>query len=134
MPNSVSLPFNDLRTAPSATSPPYQDILPRDELRTTLLKALGGDEKKLEEVLNGERSVVNSCGSGMTAAVIWLALQELGVRSAIYDEVSETKRHLAIIFPERTTTTLVCTVRDLLMPGSRSSLGQDMQCGRRVRS
>lgn len=86
MPNSVSMPFNYLRTAPSASNPSYQNILPREDLRAALLKALGGDEQKLSEVLEGKRSVVNSCGSGMTAAVIWLALQELGVKSAIYDE------------------------------------------------
>ncbi|KAK0557065.1 hypothetical protein OC846_000712 [Tilletia horrida] len=31
-------------------------------------------------------AVTATCGSGMTAAVIWLALQQLGIESAIYDE------------------------------------------------
>lgn len=52
-----------------------------------MLAALGGNGALLQEVLEGKRSVINSCGSGMTAAVIWLALQELGADSAIYDEV-----------------------------------------------
>lgn len=86
MPNSVSLPFSTLLTAPSSTEPSYQTLLPREELRSVLLKALGNDEAQLQAVLNGERKVTNSCGSGMTAAVIWLALQELSVKSAIYDE------------------------------------------------
>ena len=88
MPHSVSLPFNDLRTAPSDTTPPYQSMLSAEALRQVVLKALGGDSSKLQEVLEGRRGVINSCGSGMTAAVIWLALQELGVNSSIYDEVS----------------------------------------------
>jgi len=37
-------------------------------------------------VLSHQKHVVNSCGSGMTAAVLWLTLQELGVQSAVYDE------------------------------------------------
>lgn len=86
MPNSVSLPFSSLLTPASDTIPPYQTLLPREELRKVLLQALKGDEGQLQAVLTGEKKVINSCGSGMTAAVIWLALQELGVESAIYDE------------------------------------------------
>jgi len=40
----------------------------------------------------GELGATNTCGSGMTAAVLWLALNQLGVQSAIYDEVSEIRR------------------------------------------
>ena len=87
MPHSVSLPFTSLLSAPSATQPSYKTLLPRDELKQVLLRALGNDKAKLEDVLQGRRQVVNSCGSGMTAGVIWLALSELGVMSAIYDEV-----------------------------------------------
>lgn len=35
---------------------------------------------------NGEQSLVMTCGSGMTAAVLWLGLKVLGVESSIYDE------------------------------------------------
>lgn len=35
---------------------------------------------------NGEQSLVMTCGSGMTAAVLWLGLKMLGVESSIYDE------------------------------------------------
>ena len=87
MPHSVSLPFTSLLSPLSATAPSYKTLLPRDQLRQVLLRALGNDEAKLEDVLQGRRQVVNSCGSGMTAGVIWLALSELGVKSAIYDEV-----------------------------------------------
>lgn len=52
-----------------------------------LEEALGTQNAK--EVLEGKRGVVTSCGSGMTAAVIWLGLQLLGVRRVgLYDEVS----------------------------------------------
>jgi hypothetical protein len=44
----------------------------------------------LDRILRGRQAVVVSCGSGMTAAVIWLALQELKISRpiALYDEVS----------------------------------------------
>lgn len=87
MPHSVSLPFSVLLSEPSTTQPPYKTLLPREKLKSAILKALGGDEAKLQAMLAGKLSVVNSCGSGMTAAIIWLALQELGVKSAVYDEV-----------------------------------------------
>jgi len=35
---------------------------------------------------NAKRRIVNTCGSGMTAAIIWLALKRLGIDSALYDE------------------------------------------------
>lgn len=47
-------------------------------------------EAVLAQILGGDLSVVASCGSGMTACVIWLALQELsgGAQAiALYDEV-----------------------------------------------
>lgn len=34
----------------------------------------------------GEPAATNTCGSGMTAAILWLGLQELGIQSSIYDE------------------------------------------------
>jgi thiosulfate/3-mercaptopyruvate sulfurtransferase len=86
MPHSVSLPFSSLLSHPSSTEPPYKTLLPTEALKSAILKALGGDEAKLRALLEGKISVVNSCGSGMTAAIIWLALQELGVNSAVYDE------------------------------------------------
>jgi len=40
-----------------------------------------------KDVLEGKRGVVASCGSGMTAGVLWLGLQAVGVANAgIYDE------------------------------------------------
>lgn len=69
-------------------------MLSPDKLKTAILKQLGGDEGRFQDLLNGKISVVNSCGSGMTAAILWLALQELGVNSAIYDEVRILDPHL----------------------------------------
>ena len=34
----------------------------------------------------GSVGVTFSCGSGMTACILWLALQQLGINGAIYDE------------------------------------------------
>jgi len=44
------------------------------------------DRLRQESSGQGQVAVTATCGSGMTAAVIWLALQQLGIESAIYDE------------------------------------------------
>lgn len=90
MPNSSSLPFTELLAsgAAEASKPSFTTLLAPQDLQTAVEKALGPEEATA--LLSGNKSVVNSCGSGMTAAVIWLALKELGVESAIYDEVWRT--------------------------------------------
>lgn len=58
-------------------------------LIAALEEALGTEYAK--DVLAGKRGVVTTCGSGMTAGVLWLGLQLLGVkRVGLYDEVSFT--------------------------------------------
>lgn len=66
----------------------YTTLKTSTQLLGVLEQALGSE--RLREVLEGRRGVVASCGSGMTAGVIWLALQMVGVKGApaIYDEVS----------------------------------------------
>jgi thiosulfate/3-mercaptopyruvate sulfurtransferase len=92
IPHSVSIPFNTLLKS---------NILPEKNLKfTTLLDAHnlkealreGLGEGLLTQILEGKRSVVSSCGSGMSAAIIWLALRVLGTESAIYDEVIVCER------------------------------------------
>jgi thiosulfate/3-mercaptopyruvate sulfurtransferase len=99
-PNAVSLPFSTLLTPTSPNDPSaYQTLLPHDQLRKVIADAAGG-EAGLERVLSGERKVITSCGSGMTAAVVWLALHELGAQDvALYDEV----RSLSPCFSGRAT-------------------------------
>lgn len=86
IPHSISVPSNTLLEEKpiSGTEIKYTTILEANELKEELIKALG--EEYFQEVLSGKRSVINSCGSGMSAAIIWLALRILGVESAIYDE------------------------------------------------
>lgn len=85
IPNSYSLPFSEcVRPQTSENGASYTVINSPDELRAAAQKALGSN---LDAVLSHQRQVVNTCGSGMTAAVLWLTLQQLGVESAIYDEV-----------------------------------------------
>jgi thiosulfate/3-mercaptopyruvate sulfurtransferase len=98
MRHSVSIPFNALLATHEMTSPgaqgTYTTLLGNNELRKALVNLLGQSGRNGEEVvdliLQGEQRVVASCGSGMTAAVIWLALQELGITQTVplYDEVS----------------------------------------------
>jgi thiosulfate/3-mercaptopyruvate sulfurtransferase len=87
IPQSLSLPFTSLLSQPTSTTPPYRTLLPPEELRRALVEALGS-ESRLQDVLEGHRKVVGTCGSGMTAAVIWLAFKTLGANDVgIYDEV-----------------------------------------------
>ncbi|KAM0748913.1 thiosulfate sulfurtransferase [Meredithblackwellia eburnea MCA 4105] len=86
IPHSFSLPFSTLLTAPSSTEPAYQQLKSPAELDEVLSNAMGKEE--WEKVKKGERSVIATCGSGMTAAVIWLALQVAGKEGKVglYDE------------------------------------------------
>ncbi|CAO1615556.1 unnamed protein product [Sympodiomycopsis kandeliae] len=43
-------------------------------------------EKLRQSSSNSEPSITMSCGSGMTAAVLWLAFKTLGIQGSIYDE------------------------------------------------
>ena len=54
-----------------------------------LTEAVGGKDA-WEKVQKGEKGVVATCGSGMTAAVIWLAGEVVGADGVVgvYDEVS----------------------------------------------
>lgn len=87
MPNSVSVPFPTLLTPASDEPGSYQTLLPEAELRRVFTEAAGGAEG-FAKILSGEKQVITSCGSGMTASVVWLALQTLGAKNvALYDEV-----------------------------------------------
>jgi hypothetical protein len=49
--------------------------------------AIGAEQA--ESVIKGERPIITTCGSGMTAGVLWLGLKLLGVEKVgLYDEVS----------------------------------------------
>ncbi|POW15929.1 hypothetical protein PSTT_01762 [Puccinia striiformis] len=69
IPESLSLPFTSLLTQPS-TSDPY----PPEKLDEVFLKTLNNDQSKWDQIKNGQKGVIVSCGSGMTACIIWLAL------------------------------------------------------------
>ncbi|GAA6044290.1 hypothetical protein JCM8097_008680 [Rhodosporidiobolus ruineniae] len=84
IPHSLSLPSSEVLSAPSSTEPSYKTLKSQEELERLFKEKLGGE---WEGVKKGEKGVVNTCGSGMTAAILWLALQRAGVdNAAIYDE------------------------------------------------
>ncbi|OAV89691.1 hypothetical protein PTTG_07121 [Puccinia triticina 1-1 BBBD Race 1] len=74
MPHSLSLPFTTLLTQPS-DSEPYRKYLSPDQLEKVFLKTLNNDHQKWEQIKHGQKGVVVTCGSGMTACIIWLALR-----------------------------------------------------------
>jgi len=87
IPNSFSLPFNVFlqNTKSSITDSTYTTLRSPAEMLEELKKAVG--EEHAQAILDGKRNVVASCGSGMTAGVLWLGLNILGVRKVgIYDE------------------------------------------------
>ena len=87
MPNSFSLPFNIfLQKHTSKQGLEYNTFLTPSEIQNVLEATVGPAEVK--NILKGERPVITSCGSGMTAGVLWLGLQLLGAqRVGLYDEV-----------------------------------------------
>ncbi|KAG7450280.1 Rhodanese-like protein [Guyanagaster necrorhizus] len=86
IPRSFSLPFNVfLEQQSTASNPIYTTLRPIPEIRQALVDAVG--EKQVEAILKGDASVVTTCGSGMTAAVLWLGLKLLGAHKVgLYDE------------------------------------------------
>ncbi|KAI6153304.1 Rhodanese-like domain-containing protein [Pisolithus tinctorius] len=87
IPHSFSLPFNAfLRTHTIPNTPTqYTTFLPISELRQALVDAIGTEQVEL--ILSGKRSITTSCGSGMTAGILWLGLRMLGAESvSLYDE------------------------------------------------
>jgi thiosulfate/3-mercaptopyruvate sulfurtransferase len=108
MPNSVSIPFTALLASHEykigeTTQGTYTTLLDPGDLRQAFINMLTesdteqSGERSLDRILRGEKAVVASCGSGMTAAVIWLALHELGCERqvSLYDEVCESAAHVA---------------------------------------
>ncbi|KAL6304225.1 Rhodanese-like protein [Sparassis latifolia] len=93
IPHSFSLPFSALlqtheyasthtRVAPAPT---YTTLAPPAALHGALATAVGPE--LAGEITEGRRRVVASCGSGMTAGVVWLGLGLVGVRDVgLYDE------------------------------------------------
>ncbi|POW22964.1 hypothetical protein PSHT_00651 [Puccinia striiformis] len=73
IPESLSLPFTSLLTQPS-TSDPYRQYLSPEKLEEVFLQTLNNDQSKWDQIKNGQKGVIVSCGSGMTACIIWLAL------------------------------------------------------------
>ncbi|GAA99977.1 uncharacterized protein L969DRAFT_53738 [Mixia osmundae IAM 14324] len=85
MPHSISVPFSSLLDSSQAG---YTTLRTADELQYAFIDALGG-AAALDQLRAGKRSLITSCGSGMTAAIIWLAAKLLAIpKVSIFDEVS----------------------------------------------
>ncbi|WFC99825.1 hypothetical protein MYAM1_002571 [Malassezia yamatoensis] len=95
IPGSKSLPFSDLLQKITAqdsriAGQVYTAVKQQPELWKRVNDAVGGsegiDKLRHDGSSGGSLGVSLSCGSGMTASVLWLALQQLGINAAIYDE------------------------------------------------
>jgi len=87
IPHSISIPFTSfLQTHLSPnSSTKYTTYRHPTEIRQVLVDAIG--LKQLEQIFKGERTIITSCGSGMTAGVLWLGLKLLGAgKVGLYDE------------------------------------------------
>lgn len=75
VPASISLPFTKLLTTPKdPKTEPYRTYLGPQELENVFLEAPGHDRDRWERIKSGETDLIVSCGSGMTACIIWLAV------------------------------------------------------------
>lgn len=88
IPGSRSLPFTHLLTQPNKSTQ-YQCFLKPQELESIFISTLGSHQT-WQSIKTGEKGLMLSCGSGMTACVIWMALQicigtEL-VKVKVFDE------------------------------------------------
>lgn len=95
IPGARSLPFSsvlDTHTTTDKQIPErtFTTLKPQHELWKLVNAAVGGEDgiEKLrhDSSARGALGVSLSCGSGMTASVLWLVLQQLGVDAAVYDE------------------------------------------------
>lgn len=89
IPHSFSLPFNAFLLTNSVpnSGKTFTTFLPPNELRQKLADSIGTNNARL--VLEGQRTVITTCGSGMTAGILWLGLKliEESTLVALYDEV-----------------------------------------------
>lgn len=90
IPNSTSLPATTLLQSNSSNSDvSFTTLKNQTDLWRTISDSVGGMDEldKLRQASSaGESAVTNTCGSGMTAAILWLGLYQLGIQSSIYDE------------------------------------------------
>ncbi|KGB74980.2 mitochondrial import inner membrane translocase subunit TIM10 [Cryptococcus deuterogattii R265] len=90
IPNSRSLPFTQY-LVPASDKKPFTNYRPVSELKQVLAEGLGG-ETVWDDIVSRDKSIVFSCGSGMTAAIGWLANELIresegkAPKSALYDE------------------------------------------------
>jgi len=88
IPNSFSLPFGAFlrtNTIPGSDKT-FSTFLTPDDLRRKLVEAVGPKHAQL--ILEGKRGVSATCGSGMTAGILWLGLKlmEESTLVSLYDE------------------------------------------------
>ena len=69
------------------SSKTFTTFLPPNELLRKLADVVGAEYAQL--IIEGKRSVTTTCGSGMTAGILWLGLKliEESTSVALYDEV-----------------------------------------------
>ncbi|WRT67883.1 uncharacterized protein IL334_004857 [Kwoniella shivajii] len=90
IPNSLSLPFPSYLQGANDKFP-YSSFKSIEELKKVFEDAVGGKEE-LDKLIVNQRTTVFTCGSGMTAAIGWLAnelikeKQGKGLKTALYDE------------------------------------------------
>ncbi|KXN84786.1 putative 3-mercaptopyruvate sulfurtransferase [Leucoagaricus sp. SymC.cos] len=87
MPHSFSLPFNTFLQKQTSKVDGSEYTIFRDTngLRHALDAAVGVEQA--QAIIDGKRQVITTCGSGMTAGVLWLGLKLLRAKDvALYDE------------------------------------------------
>ncbi|KAF9270457.1 Rhodanese-like protein [Marasmius fiardii PR-910] len=85
IPHSFMLPFNMFLQTNQGPTATYTTFRSTTDIRKALHEAVGSSQA--ESIINGQRSAVTTCGSGMTAGILWLGLRLLGApKTGLYDE------------------------------------------------
>jgi len=83
IPNAYSIQYTTLL---DTSSPKYNTFLAPEAFKSRLIEVLGAEQTR--EVLEGRRKVASTCLVGITASMLWVSLQNIGVQGQVYDEVS----------------------------------------------
>ncbi|KAK7058263.1 hypothetical protein VNI00_001894 [Paramarasmius palmivorus] len=85
IPHSFSVPFTLFLQTNETPNSSFTTFKSPPEIRKALDEAIGPENT--QSIINGERSAITTCGSGMTAGILWLGLRLLGgQRVSLYDE------------------------------------------------
>lgn len=83
LPNVYSIPYTTLLD--KQPDQPYSTFLRPEQFKIRLREVVG--EEAADNILQNRRPVTSTCLVGITACLMWISLQNVGVSGQVYDEV-----------------------------------------------